>query len=249
MAGITGTKATSAAAGEKPEEMETFEVNDKSKIFVVLKAALKGAAHLSNLLPTGSYSVLLILAPLLSDNGHCVHRPLRKLLLTVLLAGCFTLCLASCFTDSFTTLDGSVHYGIITTRGLWTPQLSKQIAMCPKYRLKAKDVAHSVLVLLVLCSGTLLNRDVVSCLFHHRINSVTALGVPPLVGFIASVIFIFMPSERHGIGFPVVAAEAVQAASDITASVHKFAESDDDAEKADKVPLARESPIAVGRSK
>ncbi|XAR56306.1 hypothetical protein NMG60_11036741 [Bertholletia excelsa] len=168
---------------------------------------LASTAHLANLLPTGTLLAFQLLTPIFTNNGSCdaATRPLTLLLLGLLAVSCFL----ACFTDSFKSRDGQVFYGFVTPKGMWLfDSPAAEAAGLPdlrKYKLRAIDVIHAMLSLLVFAAVALRDRNVLGCLYPspgHEAKEVLDI-VPIGIGLICSLLFVVFPTRRHGIGYPV----------------------------------------------
>ncbi|KAH9556849.1 hypothetical protein CY35_07G052500 [Sphagnum magellanicum] len=73
--------------------------------------------HLSNVLPTGTFLVFQVLAPLATNNGDCHNT--EKVVTSAALVILSALCFFTCYTDSYKTDHGTLYYGLVTSRGLW----------------------------------------------------------------------------------------------------------------------------------
>ncbi|GMH08337.1 hypothetical protein Nepgr_010177 [Nepenthes gracilis] len=147
-----------------------------------------GLGSLLKLLPTGTVFAFEFLSPVLSNNGSCSH--VNKILTAVLIGCCGLTCALSCFTDSYT--DGKkTYYGVATTKGLWTSS-SDEKRNDPRYKLEPGDFVHALLSAMVFAAVAVLDSNT---------NTLVA-ALPVVVGAVASLVFTFFPSKRHGIGYP-----------------------------------------------
>ncbi|BFI29837.1 hypothetical protein MPTK2_3g06430 [Marchantia polymorpha subsp. ruderalis] len=167
-----------------------------------------GASNLANLLPTGTFLAFTAIAPIVTDNGTCDNA--SELWLSVATTTFFAaFCFFSSFTDSFQAADGQVYYGIVTFKGLWTPQLP--VALHPgdkeQYKLTFIDLIHALLSLAVFAACAMMTPNIRSCL-SPKLSDDAVKTIPALVSFIASYVFTAFPSTRHGVGFPVSPASA-----------------------------------------
>ncbi|GAB4848103.1 Protein dmp3 [Ancistrocladus abbreviatus] len=167
---------------------------------------LASTAQLANLLPTGTLLAFQLLTPIFTNNGACdsVTRVLTSILLALLGISCF---LAS-FTDSFKASDGQVYYGIATSKGMWVfepPGAGTDLPDLTQYKLRFIDFVHAVLSLLVFAVVALRDKNAVGCFYpspSHEAQEVLDI-VPVGVGLICSLLFVAVPTKRHGIGYPV----------------------------------------------
>ncbi|KAJ3683860.1 hypothetical protein LUZ60_014087 [Juncus effusus] len=164
--------------------------------------ALKGAADLIKLLPSGTVFVFQFLTPLLTNAGHCAM--FNKVLSGLLLFGCAFSCCFSCFTDSYVGKDGKLYYGLVTAKGLWSfsdPD-SSSIDLS-KYKLRLGDFVHAFLALAVFAVVAVLDADTVSCFYPALLlqEKTLLMVLPTVVGGLASGVFVVFPNNRHGIGY------------------------------------------------
>ncbi|CAA7396741.1 unnamed protein product [Spirodela intermedia] len=173
----------------------------------VLSGAFGGAAHLANLLPTGTLLAFQLLTPVFTNNGSCdgVTRAMTQLLLLLLAASSFL----ACFTDSFPSPDGKVYHGLATPSGMWLfdyPTMSPPaLPDLAEYRIRFIDFVHGVLSVLVFGVVVMKDKNVVACFYpqpEHETQEI--LSILPLgVGVICSLLSVVFPTRRHGIGYPV----------------------------------------------
>ncbi|XP_051125779.1 protein DMP7-like [Andrographis paniculata] len=172
-----------------------------------VRKAFKGTAHLSNLLPTGSVLTFQILSPVVTQNGEC-RSFLRQILAVGFLAFCGISCFLLCFTDSFRDERGKVRYGVATFRGLKVIDGSP-CALSPeeksKFRVRFVDFIHAGMSIMVFAAVAVLDKNVRRCLWSSASEEarVVLAALPVVVGAMCSVMFVLLPSRRHGIGFPL----------------------------------------------
>ncbi|CAN8268853.1 unnamed protein product [Cochlearia groenlandica] len=154
---------------------------------------------LIKLLPTGTVFLFQFLNPVLTNNGHC--HVINKYLTGALIIICAFSCVFSCFTDSYRTRDGHVHYGVATMKGLWPNSSSKNLS---KYKLRLGDFVHGFFSLIVFGVISLLDGNTINCYYHGfgSIGKIVLMVLPPVIGVVAGVVFTVFPSRRHGIGYP-----------------------------------------------
>ncbi|KAL3687424.1 hypothetical protein R1sor_013733 [Riccia sorocarpa] len=162
-----------------------------------------GASNLANLLPTGTFLAFTAIGPIVTDNGTC-DDPFEYNLTLVTTIFFALFCFLTCFTDSYQAADGEVYYGIVTFKGLWTPQLPVILHPGDKeeYKVTVIDVIHAVLSVAVFVACSLMTPNIRGCLYANLKDNIVRI-VPAFVGFFVSAVFIALPSKRHGIGFPV----------------------------------------------
>ncbi|CAM6012105.1 unnamed protein product [Sphagnum balticum] len=171
--------------------------------------------QLSNVLPTGTFLVFQMLAPLATNNGDCgvTEKVVTSITLFVLSA----LCCFTCFTDSYKAENGVLYYGLVTSTGLWNPnfktanisgvQGSIYTGAGTKYVLEFSDFVNAGVSVAALATVTLLTAPVTTCFYPHIAGSIEKT-VPLLVGLLVSAICAFGTNSRHGIGFALSGAEA-----------------------------------------
>lgn len=193
----------------------------KSPLFIIITAALRTASRLSSLLPTAVFLVFQVLTPLLTNGGHCDESKVYEVLAIVELGCCFLLCLIASLTDSFTASNGEVHHGLITPRGLWTPHISEAAspALQDKYMLTWTDLIYAVLSLSVFAVLALLDRNIRYCLYPDLLSDLLSAVLTLVLGFSISLVFMFFPTKRRGIGFLVVGESFAEVRVD---GVHSF---------------------------
>ncbi|CAM8886735.1 hypothetical protein QQ045_007913 [Rhodiola kirilowii] len=169
-----------------------------------ISQTLAATANLANLLPTGTLLAFQILTPIFTNNGSCdaATGPMTFILLALLAFSCA----AACFTDSFKSPQGTVHYGFVTTKGLRLIDYPyDQLPDLSKYKLRATDVIHAVLSVFIFLVVAFRDKNVVNCFYPmpgHETQEVLSIA-PVGVGIICSLLFVVFPTTRHGIGFPV----------------------------------------------
>uniref|UniRef100_A0A7N1A3W2 DUF679 domain membrane protein 2 n=1 Tax=Kalanchoe fedtschenkoi TaxID=63787 RepID=A0A7N1A3W2_KALFE len=157
-----------------------------------------GVGNLVKLLPTGTVFLFQFLNPILTNNGRC--HVVNKVFSAILLVVCaFSCCFAS-FTDSYKGSDGSYHYGIATSTGLWP---NPDAADLKRYRLRFGDFVHATLSLVVFAVLSLLDNNTVECYYpeFEEQQKVLIMGLPAAIGTLAGAVFMLFPSTRHGIGY------------------------------------------------
>ncbi|THG09975.1 protein DMP3-like [Camellia sinensis] len=200
---------TSDFAGDDVPETPKPQPPPPSLSQRALSQTLTGTASLAKLLPTGTLLALQLLTPIFTNSGSCdsTTRPMTFILLVLLALSCFL----ACFTDSFRSSDGQVHYGFVTFKGMWlfdyptAAGLSSGLPDLRKYRLSFIDVVHAISSVFVLVALALRDKNVVSCFYPmpaHETQEVLDI-VPIGIGFLCSLLFVVFPTRRHGIGYPV----------------------------------------------
>jgi hypothetical protein len=164
--------------------------------------------QLSNVLPTGTFLVFQILAPLATNNGKCGKAEVALTALTLILL--CALCVTSCFTDSYKAENGIVYYGFVTPRGLWNPNFKHvMLTDChgsyydgsgDKYFLEMDDFVNAGLSVVALATLSLLTAPVTTC-FYPGLQQSVQKTVPLLVGLVVAAVCAFGTTPRNGIGF------------------------------------------------
>lgn len=165
----------------------------------------KSTAHLANLLPTGSVLAFQLLAPILSNRGHCTNA--NKTMTSCLLILCGLSCFILSFSDSFRDDDGEVHYGLATFKGLWVIDGNRPLSpeKAAGYKMRFIDFVHAFMSILVFAAVALFDQNVVSCFYPIPSEDMKqVLNVLPVaIGVVSSMMFVTFPTTRHGIGFPL----------------------------------------------
>ena len=163
---------------------------------------LSGLGNVNRLLPTGTVFLYQFLSPVLSNNGHCTTT-IYKYLTAILVAVCGFSCFFSSFTDSYVGDDGKTHYGVVTSKGLWTLEDSKNVDLSV-FKLRFGDFVHGLFALTVFGVLVLLDQKTVGCFYPVSDSSEKTLFkvLPPAVGVVSGGLFMFFPIKRHGIGYP-----------------------------------------------
>ncbi|OIW05999.1 hypothetical protein TanjilG_11686 [Lupinus angustifolius] len=178
----------------------------KTPIQKTIRKTFKGAANLSNLLPTGTVLIFNILSPAFTHQGKC-HTITSKTMTIALLTFCSLYCFIISFTDSFRDERGKVRHGIASLNGLWVMDSSVKLPSdeAKKYRLRFIDFVHAFMSTLVFIAIALSDKSVVSC-FEPNLSDEEKdllITVPMGIGLVCSFMFVVFPSQRHGIGFPL----------------------------------------------
>jgi len=162
---------------------------------------LTGVGNLIKLLPTGTVFLFQFLNPVLTNNGKC--HTINKYMSGILLAISGFSCFFSSFTDSYTGTDRATHYGIATVKGLWPSTDSGSVDLS-KYKLRFGDFVHAFFALIVFAVVGLLDTNTVECFYPSFQSSekVLLMVLPPVIGTVASSVFVMFPNTRHGIGYP-----------------------------------------------
>ncbi|KAJ7548732.1 hypothetical protein O6H91_07G024400 [Diphasiastrum complanatum] len=178
-------------------ELAAFKV--ESKIANFFSYALRNVVHLFNRMPTGTLLAYNILQSASADNASC--DIFTKLKTGSLLGfwGMASFILA--FTDSYRAPNGDVYFGLATPTGMWTPQIRLSPKESAPYKITAVDFVHATLSVLVFAVSSVSSDDVVYCFFPY-LPQIIVKSSPALTSLISALIFIFYPSNRHGINYP-----------------------------------------------
>ena len=144
---------------------------------------LSGLGKVNRLLPSGTVFLYQFLSPVLSNNGHCTTT-IYKYLAAILVAVCGLSCFFSSFTDSYVGDDGKTHY-VVPSKDL------------------LEDFVHGLFALTVFGVLVLLDHKTVGCFYpmSATLENTLLKVLPPTVGVVAGVLFMFFPTNRHGIGY------------------------------------------------
>ena len=161
---------------------------------------LSGLGNLIRHLPTGTVFLYLYLSHVVSNNGDC--ETINKYLTAILVGVCGFSCLFSSFTDSYVGDDGKTHYGVVTSKGIWPSTNSRNVNLS-SYKLRFGDFVHAFFALLVFAVLVLLDQNTVGCFYpsSESLEKILLMVLPPVVGVVSSVVFMFFPDSRHGIGY------------------------------------------------
>ncbi|KAK4782759.1 hypothetical protein SAY86_007133 [Trapa natans] len=174
--------------------------SNTSSLKSIKDMGLCGLGNLIKLLPTGTAFMFHFLNPLLTNNGDCNLG--NRLLSQALIGLCGLSCFLSTFTDSYSDLEGSIHYGIATTTGLW-PSGDGSVDLS-KYKLQVADFVHAILSFSVFMVVSLLDSNTAQCLYpkYAKDSEDMLKVVPAIAGLVSGLIFTVFPNKRHGIGYP-----------------------------------------------
>ncbi|GAB4851189.1 hypothetical protein Ancab_030483 [Ancistrocladus abbreviatus] len=165
--------------------------------------AQKAFNGLDKLLPVGTIFVFMSLVPILSNNSQC--ELVNKILTAILIVACGFTCALASFTDSYIDKNGKTHYGIVTTKGLWTFDDSDLDTGGDKeasqYKLRFVDFVHVGFSLLVFALVTILNSNTVDYFYpsHEAYENTLIIVLPTVISAVASVVFLLFPLSQHGI--------------------------------------------------
>ncbi|GAB4851193.1 hypothetical protein Ancab_030487 [Ancistrocladus abbreviatus] len=110
------------------------------------------------------------------------------------------------FTKSYTDKNGKTHYGIVTTKGLWTFDDSSWDTSgdneAAQYKLQFADFVHAGFSLLVFAVVTLLNSAIVDCFCpsHEAYMNSLMKALPAVVSAVACLVFKSFPVTQRGMG-------------------------------------------------
>ena len=192
---------------KQPLLQDTTETEEKTLIQKAISQTFQSTAHLANLLPTGSVLAFQLLLPIFTNQGIC--DPISRFMTATLVTLCGVSCFILSFTDSFRDKKGNICYGFATTKGFWvidgSATLSPEVAA--NYRLRSIDFMHALMSILVFVAVALFDENVVSCFFPTPSDETQEIltRLPVGIGVISSMLFVALPTKRHGIGFPLSA--------------------------------------------
>ncbi|KAJ7520249.1 hypothetical protein O6H91_20G074500 [Diphasiastrum complanatum] len=164
--------------------------------------------NLANLLPTGTFMAFQTLAPIFTNNSVCgaIERTMSGILVVIFSLICFSLS----FTDSLTTKDGQIYYGIVTTKGLYNSQFKRLLNIdsnfyvgntgSSQFYLRFSDFLNAFLTVVSFCTLALLTPPLTHC-FYPYIPSTITKTVPIIVALLVGMVFGLSPPARHGVGF------------------------------------------------
>ena len=190
------------ASKSKQTTQSSSSSSSSSSLTTIKDKTLSGLGNLIRVLPTGTVFLYQFLSPVLSNNGDCATT-IYKYLTAILVAVCGFSCFFSSFTDSYVGDDGKTHYAVVTSKGLWTSEDSKNVDLSV-YKLRFGDFVHGLFALTVFGVLVLLDQKTVGCFYpvSAALENTLLKVLPPAVGVIANVLFMFFPTKRHGIGYP-----------------------------------------------
>lgn len=160
---------------------------------------LSGLEILNRVLPTGTIFLYQLLSPVLTNYGQC-NKTIYNYLTATLVGMCGLSCFITSFTDSYED-NGKIHYGFATTQGkLWPSPKDKTL---PAKTLGFEDFVHGFLAVFVFGVVVCLDRNTVDCFYPMSESLHWALlqVLPPVVGAISSVVLLYFPNNRRGIGY------------------------------------------------
>lgn len=172
--------------------------------------------QLANILPTGTFMVFQVIAPLATNSGHCGKT--EHIITGTLLAVFSVIIAVTTFTDSVKIPStGKVYYGLITAgKGLWNPAFidsgipgvngAYYTLGANKYNLRIYDFINAAMSLAAFASLAILTDPVVKCFFTDLSPTVTK-SVPLIVGAVVSFLLSFAPAARNGLGYRLEATE------------------------------------------
>lgn len=95
------------------------------------------------------------------------------------------------------------HYGVATKNGVW-PSTDAESVNLSAYKLRVGDFVHAFLSLTVFAVVALLDSNIVDCFYpsFESTEKLLLMVLPPVIGAVASTVFMVFPNKRHGIGYP-----------------------------------------------
>ncbi|KAF3948068.1 hypothetical protein CMV_025885 [Castanea mollissima] len=160
---------------------------------------LSGLENLNRVLPTGTIFLYQLLSRVLTNYGQCSKTIYNYLTATLVGMGGLS-CFITSFTDNYED-NGKIHYGFATTKGKLWP--SPKDMTLPAKTLGFEDFVHGFLAVFVFVVVVCLDRNTVDCFYplpesHHRASLEV---LPQVVGAISSVVLLYFPNNRRGIGY------------------------------------------------
>ncbi|KAI3443175.1 uncharacterized protein J3R85_000075 [Psidium guajava] len=200
-----GSKVSSQSSNTNSQQQSTTTTttatsSSSSTTSSSTSSAYTGLGNIIKLLPSGTVFLFQFLNPLLTNNGQC--HTYNKYLSAILIAVCGLSCCIASFTDSYKGSDGSTHYGITTTKGIW-PSSSSSNSLSG-YKLRFSDFVHAFLSVIIFMVLALLDTNTVRCFYpsFETTEKTLIMVLPTVIGSISSTVFTLFPSTRNGVGYP-----------------------------------------------
>ncbi|XP_052208448.1 protein DMP2-like [Diospyros lotus] len=167
---------------------------------VTTAAAFSGLPTVFKLLPTGTVLLFQFVNPILTNSGQCTDS--NKAVAGAVIVLCGLLCFVASFSDSYKGSDGQTHYGFATRKGIWPSPVAESVDLSA-YRIGFADFVHAFFSVLVFAAVSLLDSDTMQCFYPSFEPTQKALIVvsPPVIGVLASYVFLVFPNSRQGIGY------------------------------------------------
>ncbi|KAJ1688565.1 hypothetical protein LUZ63_019955 [Rhynchospora breviuscula] len=179
----------------------------------VVDKTLASIASLIKLLPAGTVLAFQALSPSFTNQGKCYVS--NKYLTALLLYFCVLSCVFFAFTDSLVGSDGKVYYGIATVKGFFVFNFEGGDEDRPvifsnldKYRIRFIDYIHAFFTVLVFLAVSFSDVSIQDCFFPDAGNDTRELliNLPLGAGFLASIVFVVVPTTRKGLGYTMPSA-------------------------------------------
>jgi len=187
---------------------------------VAQSTSVSTLTSLITLLPTTTVLIFQTLSPTFTNGGTCYTS--NKYLTGFLLGFCGFLCSFDSFTDSYTSTDGTLYYGIATSTGLLTMNstINKLTKNMSAYKLTVIDFLHSLLSVLVFGAVALVDSNVVHCYYSNAGAGAKQVisNLPIGVGFVCTLLFLAFPITRHGIGYTSTSSSSSSSSSTSTST-------------------------------
>ncbi|XP_048136175.1 protein DMP2-like isoform X3 [Rhodamnia argentea] len=201
-----GSKVSSQSSNTNSQQQSTTTTTTTSSSSTTTSSssttssAYTGLGNIIKLLPTGTVFLFHFLNPLLTNNGQC--HTYNKYLSAILIAVCGLSCCIASFTDSYKGSDGSTHYGVATTKGIW-PSSSSSNSLSG-HKLQFSDFVHAFLSVIIFAVLALLDTNTVKCFYpsFETTEKTLIMVLPTVIGSISSTVFTLFPSTRNGVGYP-----------------------------------------------
>ncbi|KAJ8636553.1 hypothetical protein MRB53_010820 [Persea americana] len=185
---------------------------------IVLNKALASAATLVKLIPSSTVFAFHTLSPSFSNSGLCYTS--NKYLTALLIVLCSISCCFFAFTDTITSSNGKVYYGVATTKGIYVFNNycsgngghgdnddggggDDGLKDLKRYRIRWMDYIHAIFSLIVFMTIAFGDPEVMICFYPKAGPDQKTLLVNLRLGavFLSSVVFLILPTSRKGIGY------------------------------------------------
>ncbi|MQL73804.1 hypothetical protein Taro_006153 [Colocasia esculenta] len=190
----------------------------------VVERTLTTAANLAKLLPTGTFLAFQSLNPSFSNRGTCCAANRYHTL--ALITSCALSCAFFSFTDTVLGPGDKLYVGVATFNGFYLfnrqpgqpedeeeEERELRAADLRELRIRWVDYVHAFFSVMVFLALALSDSNVQSCLSESpgRDTREYPVNLPLGAGFLASVVFMVLPTCRRGIGYSDMAPRALRA--------------------------------------
>ncbi|KQJ98486.1 protein DMP2 [Brachypodium distachyon] len=197
--------AASASTGTAKDGSTNNGNNNSSNLY---DKTLSAASNLARLLPTGTTTAFQTLAPSFTNHGECY--PVNRYFTWALILFLGVLCSFLSFTDSVTDESGHTYYGVALPLhcrrwgGFMPFNHDEPIDERERNKraVRTRDWLHSFFRFVVFISLAFCDSGVQKCLVPLEKPQWREflVNMPLASGFLASFVFMIIPSTRHGIG-------------------------------------------------